>query len=321
MARRTMMRLTIALLLVAGAGVWAQRRFEARCARRSWPGALVPAPGGPLHLWCVGQGEPVVLLEPSGLGTTMQYAPVLEAIGSRTKACAWDRPGLGTSPLGTGGSTAPELGEEILGALAQQGIRGPLVVVGASASGLAALYLARCHAERVAGLVLLDALGPDGVARFAAPFARLEASTRNLAWAARLGALRVLDPFHLSEADACLTYRPSVFDATSALLRGLPESARRVNACPPLRDTMPLRVLRHGRAGDLVGPAMTPEEQQAAEPVWIELQEALAAQSTRGQLRVVEGSGHLIAAERPEAVVRAIRNVLDAIAGDAPDVQ
>jgi hypothetical protein len=78
-----------------------------------------------------------------------------------------------------------------------------------------------------------------------------------------------------------------------------------------MSKSMPLIVLRHGRAGDLVGSAATFEEQKAAEPAWRSFQEGLTSQSGRGRLRVVEDSGHLITNERPDAVVTAVRDVLE----------
>src|SRR5262249_41581636 len=155
--------------------------------------------------------NPVVLLESSGLGNATQYAEILRALAPRTTACGWDRPGMGLSPPTAGGTSVPDQGERILAALSAAGRTGPMVVVGASAGGLVSLYLARRHPERVVGVVLVDALGPNAVPRFAEPFARLAASARRAAWAARFGLLATLDPFHLSEPDACLTYRPEVF--------------------------------------------------------------------------------------------------------------
>jgi pimeloyl-ACP methyl ester carboxylesterase len=316
---RVVVRVSLLLLAVAGAvvvvGVSAQRAFERRCRERAWPGALVPTPAGPVHLWCEGEGQPIVLLEASGLGNALQYERVLPELARHTTTCAWDRPGMGQSPPGAAAGSAPAQGEQILAALAQQRIVGPLVVVGASAGGLVSLALARCHPERVVGAVLVDAVGPDAAGPLAAPFRRLEATTRRAAWAARLGWLRVLDPFHLPEPEACLTYRPSVFAAASDLLAGFGASARAVSRCGPLAGTMPLVVLRHGRVGDLVGAAASPEEQRAFEPTWVALQEGLARQSTRGQLRVVAGSGHLIVDERPDVVVQAVHDVLDTLAG------
>ena len=315
MMKRVLLSLLFLLLLggvILTVGVVNQRRFEAQCRGRSWPGTFLPAPGGSVHVWCKGTGDPVVLLEASGLGNVMQYERVLDELALRATACAWDRPGMGLSPPTEAGTSAPDQGERILAALDAGGIKGPLVVVGASAGGLISLYLARRHPERVVGVVLVDALGPEAVTRFAEPFARLAASARQATWAARFGLMRAVNPMHLGDRDACLTYRPAVFAATAELLSNLPESARLVNLSPPLVETMPLVVLRHGRAGDLVAGAATFDEQVAIEPAWVALQEKLAAQSKRGRLVVIENSGHLIAAEQPMAIVQAVQEVIAA---------
>jgi pimeloyl-ACP methyl ester carboxylesterase len=295
-----------------------QRHFEAGCATQTRPGTLVPAPGGPVNVWCEGRGWPLVLLEASGLGNAAQYERVLHAVGRRTTACAWDRPGMGSSPLTTGGTTVPDQGERILAALSNSARSGPLITVGASEGGLISLYLARQHPESVVGVVLVDALGPEAVERFSAPLAKVASSSRWAALGGRLGLLSLLNPLHLSEADACMTYWPEVFDASTDLMSRLPESARLVQRCPPLSPRMPLVVLRHGQPGNLVGTAASAEEQVAAEPTWIALQQKLAAQSRAGRLRVVPRSGHLIAVEQPEAVVQAIDDVLDEVG--APSV-
>jgi pimeloyl-ACP methyl ester carboxylesterase len=292
-----------------------QRHFESGCAAQTRPGSLMSAPGGAVNVWCEGRGWPLVLLEASGLGDATQYERVMHAVGRRTTVCAWDRPGMGSSPTTTGKTSAPEQGERILAALSNSALSGPLVTVGASAGGLVSLYLARQHPDRVVGMVLVDALGPEAVERFAAPLAKVASSARWGAVGGRLGLLSLLNPLHLSERDACMTYWPEVFDAATDLLNGLPESARLVKSCPPLSPRMPLIVLRHGRPGDLVtGAGASAAEQAAAEPTWIALQQSLAAQSRDGRLRVVPKSGHLIAVEQPEAVVQAIDDVLDEIA-------
>jgi len=306
--------------LVVFVGFVKQRRFEARCRARSWPGSLVPASGGPVHVWCEGTGDPIVLFEASGLGTARQYQPVLPIIAQRTTACAWDRPGMGLSPPTAGGASAPHQGERILSALSATGRQGQLVVVGASAGGMISLYLARQHPERVVGVVLVDALGPDAVDQFGEALAKLATSARRTAWAARFGLLGTLDPFRLSAEDACITYRSDVFEAASHFVSALAESARLLRLCPPMSERIPLIALRHGRPGDLVGSAAPLGEQVAAEPTWVRLQERLTAESKVGQLRVVEGSGHLITNERPEAVVQAVRDVLDMIARPASTI-
>jgi pimeloyl-ACP methyl ester carboxylesterase len=308
--RRLIPSLAAVALLVAMV-LGHQKRFEARCQNLPKPGVLVPAAGGLVHVWCKGTGWPVVLMESSGLGNVTQYERVLNEVSKRTTACAWDRPDMGWSPGTTGGTTAPDQGERILTAITNMGKVGPIVAVGASTGGLISLYLARQHPERVVGLILIDAVTPEAVEAFHGSLTKLASSAERLAFAGRLGLLSLIDPLHLSEKDACLTYWPENFDAVSALVEGLPESARLVNKTPPLSPRMPLIVLRHGRPGDLVGAGASASDQKAAEPKWIALQQSLAAQSRAGRLRVVPQSGHLIAIEAPQAVVQAIDDVVD----------
>ena len=49
---------------------------------------------------------------------------------------------------------------------------------------------------------------------------------------------------------------------------------------------------------------------QRYETVWIELQEELASRSSRGEVRVASGAGHLIHHEKPQLVVEAIGDVI-----------
>ena len=107
-AKRGVASVLVAVALLAIVGLMKQRRFEARCLGRNWPGAMVRAPGGPVHVWCEGTGYPVVLFEASGLGSSMQYRHVLPAVARRTTACAWDRQGMGLSPPTPGAASAPD---------------------------------------------------------------------------------------------------------------------------------------------------------------------------------------------------------------------
>ncbi len=191
------------------------------------------------------------------------------------------------------------------------GAEGRIITVGASAGGLISLYLARQHPERVVGVVLIDALTPEIVDRFHAPLAKLARSAQLAGLGARLGLVQMLNPLRLSDKEACLTYWPEVFDATSDLLSGLPEAARAVRRTPPLSKRMPMIVLRHGRPGDFFGVGLTSAEQAAAEPAWQELQHNVSAQSVAGRLRVVPHSGHSILKEEPRAVVEAIDDILE----------
>jgi hypothetical protein len=59
-----------------------------------------------------------------------------------------------------------------------------------------------------------------------------------------------------------------------------------------------------------------PESQKvAAEKLWIQMHDRLAALSLRGKNVVVQGSGHVIQFDKPGAIVSAIESVLDQVRG------
>jgi pimeloyl-ACP methyl ester carboxylesterase len=81
--------------------------------------------------------------------------------------------------------------------LARAAIPPPYVLVSSSIGGLTTELFARRHQDRVAGLVFLDAANSDTLARAAWLITPtnidIVCSSR---WAARVGVLRLVDPFH-----------------------------------------------------------------------------------------------------------------------------
>ena len=73
----------------------------------------------------------------------------------------------------------------------------------------------------------------------------------------------------------------------------------------------PVVVLTAGEA--LTMPVVSAEGNAAMRRVWLELHEELAGLSTNSDHRIVEGAGHYIHVDRPEAVVGAIGDVLGAV--------
>ena len=71
---------------------------------------------------------------------------------------------------------------------------------------------------------------------------------------------------------------------------------------------LPLVVLTAGRAA---ASGLPPTEAAAFRKLWVdELQPELARLSTRGRRTIVDGSGHLIPIEKPQAVVDAVQEVV-----------
>jgi hypothetical protein len=76
---------------------------------------------------------------------------------------------------------------------------------------------------------------------------------------------------------------------------------------------LPLTVISHGRLDpNAVPPNLGPQIREEYERAWQELQQEIAALSTRGRRIVAERSGHNIIFEQPEIIVEAILEMIGA---------
>lgn len=180
-----------------------------------------------------------------------------------------------------------------------------------SLGGVVAELFARERPAEVAGLVMLDALTSDVLGD--PMFDALATKACRVRWAAELGLLRWADPFHLARSNPVafeLTYRAPTWRTVCQSMRDLPETAVQLRGAPALRADLPLTVVVHGEPRDFI-PMASPDVERAADPRWIAAQRAFAAHSTRGRVVVASGSGHLIASERPDLVIREVETMLD----------
>jgi pimeloyl-ACP methyl ester carboxylesterase len=299
---RTLAALSAVGLLVSGAGAVYQAAATRRdVARTPPPGQLVDVGGHRLHIRCIGEGTPAVILEAGLGGSTVDWGFVQPEAARFTRVCAYDRAGLGYSDPGPPPRTARRLATELALLLDRAGIGGPVVLAGASFGGFPVRILASEPGNRVAGLVLVDASHEDQPHEIPtiAPFVPFLAS---------VGAFRVADisfglpsgllaPAVREVADAT-RFRASAYQAAASEIAHMTESAVEVrDARRELR--IPLIVLTAGRA----------------DAAWRNLQRDQARQSRRGCQIVAEQSGHLIVVDEPDVVIRAIRAVVDAARG------
>jgi hypothetical protein len=72
--------------------------------RRNYPppGQLVDVGGYKLHLLCMGEGAPTVILDAANQGTVSNWIWIQPELARSTRVCAYDRAGLGWSDLGPG---------------------------------------------------------------------------------------------------------------------------------------------------------------------------------------------------------------------------
>jgi pimeloyl-ACP methyl ester carboxylesterase len=299
--------LLLAVAAMAGVfyGLTTQSAYETSGLTRYKPeGQYLDAGGGRrLRVWCLGTGKPEVLLEASGLGGADQWKDVLPSLARYTRVCAYDRAGMGYSDVLGRAPTFKDYGDD-LDKVAEKAGEGPFILVGASYGGLLMQAWARAHPEKTGALVLLDAVTPEAFALLDAPWSKLDRSMMLAGLAAKLGLLKSDDPLKLGveTQEGWLVYRAHIWSTTRQLLDSRHEAKALFEKLPPLPEDLPLRVLRHTRVGDLLGPDFSLEEHQKLEPEWVKLQEKAAAQSSAGKLVAAEKSGHLVAVDAPDLV-------------------
>lgn len=222
-----------------------------------------------------GQGSPTVVFENGLAGDMNAWAEVLPAIAKETSAFAYNRPGIGASAPVSTRRDGTTIVEELRATLQAKGIKPPYVLVGHSIGGLYVQLFSRLHPDEVAGMVLVDSTHPN----------QLSGAGARENW-----------PFWVK----------LVVDVMSSAMAGqeldnLPETGQQMLALPPLTGK-PVTVL------------------SAKEPMSETSELARDSNAKRvdilrlnpGAKQVWVDSGHAIPFEKPEAVIKAIHDVLAA---------
>jgi pimeloyl-ACP methyl ester carboxylesterase len=298
--KRLKWALVVLALPLAGVGLQ-------RCAewRMSWPppGRLVDVGGRHLHIQCDGAGSPTVILEASGLSPSTEWEELLPQIAQHTRACAYDRAGMGWSDPAPAERNADDFVMDLHMALQRAGEHPPYLLVGHSAGGVLVRAFQRRHPDEVRGLVLVDTASQYLFARWPQVAPRMIHNLKLGRWLAALGLLRLANPFHIDGRSAALTYRPRTFAAAQALVAADADELPRL--APPAATTV---VLTHARGGDWSGPGVIDAvDEDAVERDWQEGQTQLG-----GTLLKADHAGHFIPQEEPRLVLRAIEQSLSA---------
>ena len=282
------------------------------------PGQLVNVGGYRMHLYCIGQGSPTVVLD-SGLGDSwLPWYKVQPAIAQFTRVCSYDRAGLGWSDASPHPRTSKVIAEELHALLHNAGMTGPFVLVGHSFGGMNVRMYARLFPAEVTGVVLVDSVHPDQQTRRApeqsraiAAFLRvlgLKADTipfgisRLMGWCGN-GPAEIRPMLRTVE---CRTgpWREHVAEEGS-----FEESAEQARTAGPLGN-IPLVVLSHDPEKLYPVPGRSPRPDKEFNPLWEEFQSELAQLSTNASRVIATGSGHYIQYDRPELVIEAVKKLV-----------
>jgi pimeloyl-ACP methyl ester carboxylesterase len=279
------------------------------------PGKLVDVGSHRLHIHCIGQGSPTVILEAANFGMSAHWVRVQQQLAQTTRACAYDRAGMGWSERGSEPRDARQISSELHALLGNADIEGPYVLVGHSYGGLYARMYAARYSEEVAGVVLVDSSHPEQFTRTPEGQAMYEQTNRLgtvFPFLTRLGVIRLtnyypahpdLPPKQRAQIEAFNSSTRQVA-TTAQEFRATPETSAQVRSAGSLGDT-PLAVITAGEQS----------------PEWLEMQDELAALSSDSIHRVVKGATHeSLLYDKGDAQVTsaAIEQVVEAVRTERP---
>jgi pimeloyl-ACP methyl ester carboxylesterase len=156
-----MKRLTLIAALLAGAAHAAPPAGQDALAG---PQIKVDVGGRKLNLYCTGKGSPTVLLEADAGRAGWDWSAVLPEVAQRTRACVYDRAGLGSSDPIIRAATVANASKDLNFLIKNARMEGPFVLVGAGYGAMVAQHFAlRSRGANVSGLVLVDAMHEDAL--------------------------------------------------------------------------------------------------------------------------------------------------------------
>lgn len=328
------------IVAVLAAGILYQRRGATMDAQGCPPpGRLIGVGDTMLHADVAGAGPPVIF-EAGIAATSLSWRLIQPEVATFAQTVSYDRAGLGWSDSSRKPREIWQMVEELRTMLDRVQVTTPRVMVAHSYGGLVALGYAARYPVELAGLVLLDPVGVDewahpsrfhlrslrrgillarcgevlsrlGVVRFTLNrlargsrrmpklVARATSGRGGAAFTERMvGQIQKLpqEVWPMIQAHWC---DPKCFRAMARYLQALPE-----NAAAVLKDfgatNVPLIVLSAADAS----PAQRADHQR------------IARLSSHGSVEIIQGTGHWIQLDRPDAVIAAIRKVLS---GPKPD--
>ena len=251
-------------------------------------GQLYLVNGHQMHLICMGEGSPTVILEAGAGHFSATWAHVQPMVAQSTRVCAYDRAGYGWSESGPEPRDAEHIVAELHSLLELAGIDPPYVLVGHSLGGIYARVYNAHYPGEVVGMALVDATHPDNWVPQGESIQALQAMASVSTVLARVGLMRLFfagQNFDLPDTDngalkadiASAQY----WDTQRADAAAMEATTAQGRATGELGD-LPLAVLAAGEYP--AGPGRD---------IKFSLQHELAALSTNSTYQEIAGANHL----------------------------
>ena len=281
--------------------------------RYPMPGKISTINGFEQHFFHSGTGNITVIFE-NGAGFGVGFwGPILAEVAKHAQVFAYDRPNVGWSGAVEKDPTGEDVADNLKRLIDEQGINGPLLLVGMSVGGIYVRHFYKKYPEQVTGMVLVDSsherMGPDMEA------AGWKMRSENLLAFRILKYMNLLSPFGFfrfvllfkAEFDAplkALLVRPNGFK------NFVVDAARWIHECyreqsPPDLGDLPLTVVSQGNIKKTIK-GQSRGMKKAYPKVWPQHQQELLSLSTNSTSIIAEQSSHVIQLDQPDVAIKAI---------------
>jgi pimeloyl-ACP methyl ester carboxylesterase len=282
------------------------------------PGDLYTVDGHKMHIHCMGSGSPALVLESGSGGDALVWGGVQPVLSQTTRACSYDRAGMGWSEPQQGPRDSAHIVSELHELLRQANVTGPIVLVGHSAAGIYMSDYAVRYPKDVAGIVFVDSVSPfptrpassqtDRVSKIMTLMYRplfILGVPRLMGFCSQPKAGFDAHTGLLQREDLCHTeYGP--------VLRELEGRERWGQQTAPIGSfgELPLLILSHD-------PSQKQWDKQLGDG-WNQSQEGLKKLSVRSWRVIAKNSGHYIQFDRPDLIEKEVPRFIEQIRGTTP---
>jgi pimeloyl-ACP methyl ester carboxylesterase len=267
------------------------------------PGKLVDAGGYRVHLYCVGEGKPTVVV--TGMEFSFIWSMVQAEAAKLIRVCTYDPSGTAWSDPGPTLTCRARV-KELHTVLRNARIEGPYVLVGWSMGAIVARLYASEYPTESAGMVMVDHAFLDVGASTAVENARPAATGDSPP------VLVHKEPIDWTIEDdpnfAKLPVRNRELYHWAMALHPVLPTAEAAEEC-----LSAVNAAAHGRGDPLGDMPLVVISTVPHPPAYEKLQQELLSLSRNSKRLIAEKSFHAVTIDQPEVVVRAIREVVEAV--------